>query len=99
MLSNSGCRIEISLAERRSPATFPILQQRNFKAERFENFDRRDADVRLVVTHKSVVPKNDLASSVAAVCDPRTTRPAIGKFRHISAQPPIKTLVGVGWQR
>ena len=38
----------------------------NFESERFEHFHRSNADVRFVITHKCVVPKNDFASSGSA---------------------------------
>ncbi len=39
-----------------------ILRERDFKAERFEHFHRRDTDVRLVIAHEGVIPQNDFAS-------------------------------------
>ena len=41
----------------------------NFKAERFQHFHRCNADVRFVIPHKCVVPKNDVAAAVAAGVD------------------------------
>src|SRR5215472_2643728 len=57
---------EIALAECRPSATPSVLYERNFESECFEHFYRGNADVRLVIPYKSVVPKDDLASSVAA---------------------------------
>ena len=34
----------------------------NFESERFEHFHRCNADVRFVIPHKCVVPKNDFAA-------------------------------------
>src|SRR5207302_6551266 len=70
------------LAERRSAATFAILEQLDFESERFEHSDRRNTDVRLVVAHKCVVPKNNAASSIAAVCDRRIIRPTLIERRY-----------------
>ena len=55
--------IEVSLAKCRSSAAAPVFYERDFKAERFEHFHRCNADVRLVIPHKGVVPKNDLAAA------------------------------------
>jgi hypothetical protein len=58
------CRgIKISLAECRSAAAAPLLQERDFESERFEYFHCGNADVRFVIAHKRVVPENDFASS------------------------------------
>ena len=54
--------IEVSLAKCRSPAAAPIFHERNFESKRFQHFHRCHADVRLVIPHKCVVPKNDLAA-------------------------------------
>ena len=54
--------IEVSLAKCRSPAAAPIFYERNFESKRFEYFHRGNADVRLVIPHKCVVPKNDFAA-------------------------------------
>ena len=39
-----------------------MFHERNFESERFEYFHRSNPDVRLVITHKSVVPKDDFAA-------------------------------------
>ena len=57
MLAEFRGVIEISLAERRTAAAFAVCHQFDFKAQRFEDFDRGDADVRLVITNKCVVPQ------------------------------------------
>src|SRR5439155_14795156 len=54
--------IEISLAKRRSSTAAPVLCERNLESESFQHCDRGNSDVRFVVTHKRVVPKNDGAS-------------------------------------
>ena len=73
------CRgIEVSLAECRASAAAAVFHERNFKSKRFEHFHRSNADVRLVIPHEGVVPKNDFAASergrrprrLAAVCCP-----------------------------
>jgi hypothetical protein len=84
MLSELGRGIEISLAECGSAAALPISCERNFKTERFEDLDRSDSNVRLVITHKRVVPENDFSSSVAAVCDRRIIRPTLIERRYKS---------------
>ena len=57
------CRgIEVSLAERRATAAAAVFYERNFESERFEYFHRSHPDVRLVITHEGVVPKNDFAA-------------------------------------
>ena len=38
------------------------LHERHFEAERFQHFHRCNADVRFVIPHKCVVPKNDGAA-------------------------------------
>src|SRR5438094_10490405 len=64
------CRgIEISLTERRPPAASSFFCERHIKPERFQNLDRSNSDVRLVITHKRVVPKNHFATVVAAIVD------------------------------
>ena len=54
--------IEVSLAECRSSAAAAIFYERNFESERFQHFHRGNADVRFVIPHKCVVPKNDVAA-------------------------------------
>ncbi len=60
--------IEVSLAECWASAAAAIFYERNFESERFEYFHRSNADVRFVITHKCVVPKNDGASAVPQGC-------------------------------
>ena len=54
--------IEVSLAKCRSAAAAPMFHERHFEAERFQHFHRCNADVRFVIPHKCVVPKNDFAA-------------------------------------
>ena len=64
--------IEVSLAECRATAAAAIFHERHFESERFEYFHRCNADVRFVIPHKCVVPKNDVAAVLvcdAALCD------------------------------
>src|SRR5437762_11695011 len=64
------CRgIEISLTERRPPAASSFCCERHIKAERFQNLDRSNSDVLLVITHKRIVPNNHFATVVAAIVD------------------------------
>ena len=64
--------IEVSLAKCRATAAAAIFHERHFEAERFQHFHRCNADVRFVVPHKCVVPKNDVAAvPVAALHAPR----------------------------
>src|SRR5438270_11832634 len=90
--------IEISLTERGTAAAFPVLHERDAKAERFQNFHRRDPDVRLVVTHESVVPENDFAAlgrgGALRRPDAAARRPYL-----MFAKPPIEALPGVMRQR
>jgi hypothetical protein len=54
--------IEVSLAECRATAAAAVFYERNFESERFEYFHGSHADVRFVITHEGVVPKDDLAA-------------------------------------
>jgi hypothetical protein len=54
--------IEISLTECRPATAAPIFHKRDFEPERLEHFDCRDADVRFVVAHKCVIPKDDVTT-------------------------------------
>ena len=56
------CGIEVSLTKGRAPAAAPIFYKRNFESERFEYFYRGNPDVRLVITHKGIIPENDGAA-------------------------------------
>src|SRR3954468_13548359 len=74
MPAHFASRFEIALTERWPAAAFPAFHQRDGEAERFENFYRRDSNVRLVVTNERVVPKNYVASGRdAALRRPRFT--------------------------
>ena len=53
---------EISLTECRAPTTPAAFYEHNLESERFEHFHRSDTDVRLVITYKRVVPKDDMAA-------------------------------------
>ena len=64
MVGELCCGTEVSLTECRSTAAAPAFYERHFKAECFQHFDRGNADVRLVITHESVVPKNDATASL-----------------------------------
>lgn len=76
--------IEISLTERRTSATLSIFRQRHFKPKRFEHFHCGFSNVRFMIAHERVVPENELASSVAGVCDPRIIRPTLIERRYNS---------------
>ena len=54
--------IEVSLAKCRSAAAAPVFYERNFESKRFEYFHGGDPNVRFVIPHKCVVPKNDFAA-------------------------------------
>ena len=56
------CGIEVSLAECGATAAAAVFYERDFESKRFEYFHRSNADVRLVITHEGVVPKDDLAA-------------------------------------
>src|SRR5262245_31568265 len=86
------CGIEISLAECRSSATTAILHERDFESDRLEHFRRSDADMRFVVAHKRVVPKNDGASAVAAGGDGGVV--ALGKSLAAGVTAPGYSLLG-----
>src|SRR6266404_3669886 len=62
MFSKFCCDIEIPLAKCRSSAAAPMFHERHFKSERFQYFHSGHPDVRLVIPHEGVVPKNDCAS-------------------------------------
>ena len=96
MFSELRCGIEISLAECGTAATLAIFRKRNFKPERFQNFYRSDSDVRFVVAHECIIPKNDFASGrdaalrrpdIAARCPyPSPLKPAIEPFARVMWQ-------------
>ena len=54
--------LEVSLAECRATAATAMFHERNFESERLQHFHGSDSDVRLVISHEGVVPKNDLAA-------------------------------------
>ena len=54
--------IEVSLAKCRSSAAAPMFHERNFESKRFQYFHRSNTDVRLVIPHKGVVPKDNFAA-------------------------------------
>ncbi len=54
--------VEVALAEGRPPATLPANGQGHLEPGGFEDLHRRDADMRLVVAHKGVVPEHDPAA-------------------------------------
>ena len=54
--------IEVSMAERRATAAAAVFYERNFESKRFEHFHGSNADVRFVITHKGVVPKDNFAA-------------------------------------
>ena len=49
---------QIPLAECRTATTLTVLKQGNLKARRLQHPHRRNPNVRLIITHKCVVPKN-----------------------------------------
>ena len=69
MFSEFCCGIEVSLAECGATAAATVFYERNFESERFEHFHGSDADVRFVIAHKRVVPKDHGATAVAAGVD------------------------------
>ncbi len=69
MPSEAGRFIQISLAEGRTAAAFAVHRQLDLKAESFEHRDGGDADLRLVIADKSIIPKNDFAALVAGIVD------------------------------
>ena len=97
MFSRPRGGIEISLAECRPAAALPIFRERNFKPERFQHFNCGNSNVRFVITHKCIVPKDDLASVVAAIVDRGTgvTAPGYSMFM----KPAIESFPGVMRQR
>src|SRR5207249_3199878 len=54
--------VEISDAECWSSAALPIFCERNLESECFQNFHSGHANMRFVITHKCVVPKDDRAA-------------------------------------
>src|SRR5436309_14401469 len=107
MFCEFRCGIKVSDAECWSSAATPIFYERNLKTERFQNFHRRDTNVRFVITHEGVVPENDLGSSVAAVSDHRIRGSTIGGRRYsgvwhrrptMSCEPFIEAFACIMWQ-
>src|SRR6266404_3812725 len=101
MPAHRGRRFEIALAEGRTPAAFAAVDERDLEPKSFQNFDRRDPDMRLVITNEGVVPENDLAAAiaVASVCDRRIISAALAERRYMLAKPPIEALLRVMRQR
>ena len=97
MFSEFRGGVEVSLAERRASAAAPIFYERDFESERFQNFHRSDADVRFVVAHKGVVPKDDMAAGRDAA--PRRPVGAERRPYHVLFKPFVEALVGVMGQR
>ena len=60
MFANFCRGIEISLAKCRAPAALPIFYKGDLESERFKDFDRSDSNVRFVIAHKRVIPKDDM---------------------------------------
>ena len=87
-------RIEVSLTERRAAAAFPVLQQLHFESERVQHLDRRNSNVRFVITHERVVPQNHFASGrdaaprrpVGAVRRPYLCKPFIEPLSRVMRQ-------------
>src|SRR6266404_2028198 len=100
-------RIEVSLTKCWPPTTFAISEQLDFEAERFEHLHRCNTDVRLVITHKGVVPENDFAAVVAGVGDPggpaRCRHPRRAGITdpgyNVSREPAIESFTRVMWHR
>src|SRR5206468_9708553 len=80
--------VEISLTEGRASAAAPVFYERNFESERFQNLNRSDSDVRFVITHKSVVPKDDIAFARDAA--PRRPVGAKRRAYHVFHKPIIE---------
>ena len=92
--------IEISDAECWSSTAAPIFYERNLKTERFKHFHRSNANVRLVITHKSIVPEDDAATLlvVAAIGDRgRATGVSAPGYR-MFREPFIKAFACIMWQ-
>ena len=64
--SQSRGFFQVSLAEGGTSAAFAIRRKHDFETECFEDRDGGNADLRLVVADKSVIPKNDFAAQAAA---------------------------------
>src|SRR6266436_5314038 len=94
------CGIEITDAECRSSAAAPIFYKRNLEAECFQNFHRRNSNVRFVITHEGVVPEDDVAALlvVAAIGDrgrvAGVSAPGYSMFR----EPFIEAFACIMWQ-
>ena len=65
--SQSRGFVEVALAEGGPSATFSQFRQHDFKARGFEHLDGGHADVRFVIAHESVVPKDDPAAEFAGM--------------------------------
>src|SRR2546430_16634437 len=94
--------IEITDAECRSSAAAPIFCKRHLEAECFQNFHRRNSNVRFVITHEGVVPEDDAASSVAALCERRFLLiPAVIDRRYsftLFREPFVEAFACIMWQ-
>src|SRR5207244_2921323 len=81
-----------SLTERRTAAAFPVLQQLNVESERVQHLDRRNSNVRFVITHERVVPQNHLAAVILPTLRER-------RYRRMSCEPFVEPLPRVMRQR
>src|SRR5437899_81372 len=101
VLPHFSSRIEVSLTERRTAAAFPVLQQLNFESERVQYLDRRNSNVRFVITYERVVPQNHFAAVVAAVSDRRIILPTLRerRYRRMFCEPFVEPLPRVMRQR
>src|ERR1041385_2531051 len=78
--------IEISLTESRASAAFAAGRQIHLKPGGLENFHGGDTDLRIMITHKRIVPENDPAAR-------RLLR------ARMTPEPFVETLPGVAGQR
>src|SRR5262245_26742482 len=79
------CPLKVPLAESRSTATLPAIDELNFVADSLKHLYCRHADVRFVVAHKGVVPENHAPAFTWCRFGP-------------PSEPPVESLPGVKGQ-
>src|SRR5215510_9976678 len=79
---------EVALTECWPAATSSFCHQRYLETERLQDFDRRFADMRLMVTHESVVPENQPPPRCLQTVR-RPTEPGIKSLSRITRERPL----------
>src|SRR5262245_38328960 len=84
--SQAGGLIQVSLTKSGPATAFPFARENDFESECFQDGDSRDPNLRLVITHKSVVPKNDSPTRLGAILRISPHEPVIESLLRIMGQ-------------